>query len=68
MEPIQIDEECAIKKTVSVISFGKEQKGFYLPKVFFENGLVVGDEVEILMDKRAGVVFFKYPKQAEASQ
>jgi hypothetical protein len=66
LEPIQVqvDEECAIKKTVSVISFGKEQKGFYLPKVFFENGLTIGDEVELMMDKKSGVVFFKYQKTA----
>ena len=65
---ILVDEECAIKKTVSVTTYGKEQKGFYLPKVFFENGLVMGEVVELMMDKKAGVVFFKYPKPAAEAQ
>lgn len=59
---MEIDVDCSIRKRVTVTPSGNQKK-INLPKVFDENGLDVlnvGDEVELCMDKKNKIVFFKY--------
>jgi hypothetical protein len=59
-DKIVIDPECAITKEVAVVGFNKGQIGIYFPKVFIENGMKLGDTIELLMDKRSKAVGFIY--------
>jgi hypothetical protein len=57
---MKIDEKTAIRKRIKV---QKRKDGIvllYLPQVFFENGLVLEDEIDLCMDKNAKAVFFQY--------
>lgn len=58
---IEIDEECSIKARIKVVKSGNTKR-IHIPQIFEENGLVLeaGQEVELGMDKKNRVVFFRY--------
>jgi hypothetical protein len=63
---MKIDTECAIRKRVTVTPSGNQKK-INLPKIFDDNGLdvlKVGDEIELCMDLKNKIIFFRYAPEA----
>lgn len=58
---IEIDEECSIKSKIKVVQSGNTKR-LHVPHIFEENGLVLepGQEIELNMDKKNKIVYFKY--------
>lgn len=65
---LKIDDKGAIRKRIKV---QKRKDGIvllYLPQVFFENGLVLEDELDLCMDKNAKAVFFQYGQDCNSEE
>ncbi|WP_424356560.1 hypothetical protein [Methanocella sp. MCL-LM] len=65
---IKINDEMAIKKKVAVQKRKDGMVAIFIPKIFFENGLILGDEIELGMDKASKFMFFPYGQDADPEE